>query len=204
MVSHPKWKGYLYLLQSRGPHVCQGNIGAIWHLATTVDWDHKSAGGRGNKRGEGWTADLPGFLRKICWVGDKEEKKEKRNGDKLLHGLATGCLECWSVPLWASGFSLGILLLLLGSLRLSQRGAHLIYHTGLCQLSLNTLESRTKIQMSPRSFTVSQMRGGSPHWDASRWEKTCAVLSSPTGRLVNSVSLCKPAWITRMEMCLCD
>lgn len=191
MVSHPKWKDYLYLLRRRRPRVFPGNIGAIWHLATTVCWDHKSAGGRGNKTGEGWTADLPGFSHKICWVGNTEKKKEKRNGDKLLHGLATGCLECWSAPLWASGFSLGILLL--DSLRLSQRGAHLIYHTGLCQLSLNTLDSRTKIQMSPRSFTVSQMRGGSPQRDASRWEKTCAAFSSPTGRLVNSVSLWKPA-----------
>jgi len=90
----------------------------------------------------------------------KEKKKEergRRRGDKLLRSLATRCLKCWSALLSASGFSLS---LLHSSLRLSQHGTHLICHTGLRQLSLNTSETWTKIQMSLTGFTLFQWEVG--------------------------------------------
>lgn len=139
------------------------NVGLIWHFGMSVGSEHKSV--QGSESIQGWGRNCRIMLDTWAGCAGKETKKkaaetDRRNRDKLLHSLATRCLKCWSALLWASGFSLS---LLHSSPRLSPYRAHLICHTGLRQLSLNTLETKTKIQMSFPGSTLFPMRGGCLH-----------------------------------------
>lgn len=104
----------------------------------------------------------PGAVDKTDWrmMGDTsagcdrmETKEGKWKENNEISSLIVWLLAVSSVDLLSAlGFSLS---LLHSSLRLSQHAAHLIRHTGLRQLSLNTEETWTKIQMSLSGFTLS-------------------------------------------------